>query len=214
MLINADAFAGRVALVTGASRGIGAAVAKKLTEAGAFVVGTATSEKGAEAVSAALGEKGRGIVLNVTDRAACAEAVNAVVTEFGRIDILVNNAGITRDMLAMRLSDEDWDAVIATNTTIDHSSVQGLPHWEETGGLSGKPLMERSTECLRLITEHLKGERPVIASGGVMTGEDAVIKMQAGAALVQLYSGFVYKGPALVAECVEAVAKWRAEQKH
>lgn len=74
--------------------------------------------------------------------------------------------------------------------------------------------MERSTECLRLITEHLKGERPVIASGGVMTGEDAVIKMQAGAALVQLYSGFVYKGPALVAECVEAVAKWRAGQKH
>ena len=106
------------------------------------------------------------------------------------------------------------DAVIATNTTIDHSSVQGLPHWEETGGLSGKPLMERSTECLRLITEHLKGERPVIASGGVMTGEVAVIKMQAGAALVQLYSGCVYKGPALVAECVEAVAKWRAEQKH
>lgn len=117
MLINADAFAGRVALVTGASRGIGAAVAKKLTEAGAFAVGTATSEKGAEAVSAALGEKGRGIVLNVTDRAACAEAVNAVVTEFGRIDILVNNAGITRDMLAMRLSDEDWDTVIATNLT-------------------------------------------------------------------------------------------------
>ena len=117
MLINADAFAGRVALVTGASRGIGAAVAKKLTEAGAFAVGTATSEKGAEAVSAALGEKGRGIVLNVTDRAACAEAVNAVVTEFGRIDILVNNAGSTRDMLAMRLSDEDWDAVIATNLT-------------------------------------------------------------------------------------------------
>ena len=88
-----------------------------LIEAGAFVVGTATSEKGAEAVSAALGEKGRGIVLNVTDRAACAEAVNAVVTEFGRIDILVNNAGITRDMLAMRLSDEDWDTVIATNLT-------------------------------------------------------------------------------------------------
>ena len=117
MLINADAFAERVALVTGASRGIGAAVAKKLTEAGAVVGGPATSDTGAEAVSAALGEKGRGIVLNVTDRAACAEAVNAVVTEFGRIDILVNNAGITRDMLAMRLSDEDWDTVIATNLT-------------------------------------------------------------------------------------------------
>ena len=128
MLINADAFAGRVALVTGASRGIGAAVAKKLTEAGAFVVGTATSEKGAETVSAALGEKGRGIVLNVTDRAACAEAVNAVVTEFGRIDILVNNAGITRDMLAMRLSDEDWDAVIATNLTSVFTMTRACLH--------------------------------------------------------------------------------------
>ena len=107
--------------------------------------------------------------------------------------------------------ESDMDAVIATNTTIDHTSVQGLPHWNETGGLSGRPLMARSTECLSMITEHLKGKLPVIASGGVMSGEDAVVKMQAGASLVQLYSGFVYKGPALVTECVEAIAKWRKE---
>lgn len=107
----------------------------------------------------------------------------------------------------------DMDAVIATNTTIDHSSVQGLPHWNETGGLSGRPLMARSTECLKMITEHLKGRLPVIASGGVLSGEDAVVKMQAGASLVQLYSGFVYKGPELVTECVEAIARWRKQQQ-
>ena len=125
MLINADAFAGRVALVTGASRGIGAAVAKKLTEAGAFVVGTATSEKGAEAVSAALGEKGRGIVLNVTDRAACAEAVNAVVTEFGRIDILVNNAGISAREPLADYKPEAFKAIMDLNVTGTVVSVDG-----------------------------------------------------------------------------------------
>jgi 3-oxoacyl-[acyl-carrier protein] reductase len=106
-----------VALVTGATRGNGAAVAAGLAEAGAFVIGTATSQSGADAISAALAQKGRGIVLNVTDRAACSEAVDAIVKEFGRLDILVNNAGITRDMLSMRLSDEAWDAVIETNLT-------------------------------------------------------------------------------------------------
>ena len=72
--------------------------------------------------------------------------------------------------------------------------------------------MARSTECLAMITDHLKGKLPVIASGGVMSGDDAVVKMQAGASLVQLYSGFVYRGPELVTECVEAVARWRKQQ--
>ena len=114
---TAESLAGRVALVTGATRGIGRAVALALADCGAKVIGTATSETGAAQISEALGDKGRGIVLNVTDAEASKAAVEAIVAEFGRIDILVNNAGITRDMLAMRLSDEAWDAVIETNLT-------------------------------------------------------------------------------------------------
>ena len=114
---TSESFAGRVALVTGATRGIGQAIALALAECGATVIGTATSEAGADKITEALAGKGRGIVLNVTDAQASKQAVEAVVAEFGRIDILVNNAGITRDMLAMRLSDEVWDAVIETNLT-------------------------------------------------------------------------------------------------
>lgn len=114
---TSESFAGRVALVTGATRGIGRAIALALAECGATVIGTATSEAGAGKITEALAGKGRGIVLNVTDAQASKQAVEAVVAEFGRIDILVNNAGITRDMLAMRLSDEAWDAVIETNLT-------------------------------------------------------------------------------------------------
>ena len=116
-ILKETALAGRVALVTGATRGIGAACAAALASAGAYVYGTATTEEGAAKISAALGDKGRGIDLNVTDRKACADTVATIVGEKGAVDILVNNAGITRDMLAMRLSDEAWDAVIATNLT-------------------------------------------------------------------------------------------------
>lgn len=112
-----DAFNGRIAFVTGATRGIGLAIAERLADAGAFVIGTATSETGAASISEKLGARGRGIVLDVTNAEAAVAAVNAVVSEFGRIDILVNNAGITRDQLAMRMTDEVWDAVIATNLT-------------------------------------------------------------------------------------------------
>ena len=106
----------QTALVTGASRGIGRAIALTLAQAGFRVVGTATSEAGADAITQALAAwGGRGIVLNVNDAAACESAVDELVKSQGGLHVLVNNAGITRDTLAMRMKDEDWDAVLETN---------------------------------------------------------------------------------------------------
>ena len=108
----------QVALVTGASRGIGKAIALELARQGAKVVGTATSESGALAISDYLAEfGGKGVVLNVLDAARCAEVVDEVQKGFGSLSILVNNAGITQDNLAMRMKDDEFDNVIATNLT-------------------------------------------------------------------------------------------------
>ncbi|KXB30205.1 beta-ketoacyl-ACP reductase [Dechloromonas denitrificans] len=107
-----------IALVTGATRGIGRAIALELGKQGATVIGTATSEDGAAKISAYLAEasiKGKGIVLNVCDAAQTDATLAALSKEYGAISILVNNAGITRDNLAMRMGDDDWDAVIDTN---------------------------------------------------------------------------------------------------
>jgi len=111
------AFTGQVALVTGASRGIGAAIAMELARKGLRVVGTATTEVGAAAIAHALAEFPgcAGRVLDVTDGFAADALVNAVVEEWGGIQVLVNNAGITRDNLAMRMKDHDWDAVMDAN---------------------------------------------------------------------------------------------------
>ena len=106
----------KVALVTGASRGIGKAIALELATRGATVVGTATTEAGAQAVTEMLAPHGgRGVVLNVTDVPACDALVDTLTKQSGGLHILVNNAGITRDNLAMRMKDEDWDAVLQTN---------------------------------------------------------------------------------------------------
>src|SRR5690606_25019043 len=114
----AAALANQVALVTGASRGIGRAVALELGRRGAYLVGTATSEAGAQAIGEALvaaGVKGRGAVLDVTDAKACEALVNAVQKDPGPVTILVNSAGITRDNLAMRMKDDEWQSVLDTN---------------------------------------------------------------------------------------------------
>jgi 3-oxoacyl-[acyl-carrier protein] reductase len=137
---------GKIALVTGATRGIGRAIALSLGQDGATVIGTATSENGAETISAFLKEaglNGKGIVLNVTDNDAIEAAVSAIETEFGAPDILVNNAGITRDNLLMRMKDEEWDDIINTNLT---------------------PIFKLSKRCLRAMTKARWGRIITITS--------------------------------------------------
>lgn len=108
---------GKIALVTGATRGIGKAIAEELAAKGAFVIGTATSEKGAESIEAYLGEKGTGLVLNVAEQSSIEAVLEQIKEKHGDIDILVNNAGITRDNLLMRMKDDEWFDILQTNLT-------------------------------------------------------------------------------------------------
>jgi 3-oxoacyl-[acyl-carrier protein] reductase len=141
-----------ICLVTGASRGIGAAIAQALGQLGAVVVGTATTEAGAEAIGRRLAEdgiRGRGMVLDVSDPASVESVVRTVTDELGTITVLVNNAGITRDNLLMRMKDEEWQSILDTNLT----SIYRL-----------------SKACLRGMTKARKGRIINIASVVGATG--------------------------------------------
>lgn len=104
------------------------------------------------------------------------------------------------------------DAVIATNTTISRDAVKGLKHSDEAGGLSGAPLFEQSTQVVRLLAAELGREIPVIAAGGIFSGENAAAKIAAGASLVQIYSGFIYRGPGLIREASDAIVNMKLQQ--
>jgi dihydroorotate dehydrogenase len=110
------------------------------------------------------------------------------------------------DAIARTLVAHGVDAVIATNTTIARDAVAGLAHAEEAGGLSGRPLQARSNAVIAALARALDGALPIIGVGGILSGADARAKLDAGATLVQLYTGLVYRGPALVAECARALA--------
>lgn len=110
-------------------------------------------------------------------------------------------------VIAQTLKVNGIDGVIATNTTIARDQVQGLAHADETGGLSGAPVFEASNRVIRLLRAALPQGYPIIGVGGVLSGDDARAKIEAGADLVQVYTGLIYKGPGLVADCAKALAR-------
>ncbi len=109
------------------------------------------------------------------------------------------------DAIADRLVQFGFDGIIATNTTITRDAVQGLDHSQEAGGLSGQPVREMSLHVIDRLNRRLQGAIPIIGVGGIINGQDAAEKIQAGASLVQIYTGLIYKGPALISECVGSI---------
>ena len=114
------------------------------------------------------------------------------------------DAGQIKQIAAL-LTKHRIDGVIATNTTLSREGVENLPHGAETGGLSGTPVRDKSTAVIRALAAELQGALPIIGAGGILSGADAAEKINAGAALVQIYSGLIYRGPALVGECCAAI---------
>jgi dihydroorotate dehydrogenase len=108
--------------------------------------------------------------------------------------------GVAQSLLSQKI-----DAVIATNTTVDRDQVEGLEHGDELGGLSGGPVKDKSTQVIRWLSEELGDQLPIIGVGGIVSGRDAAEKFEAGASLVQVYSGFIYRGPELIAESLNAI---------
>ncbi|MBV8619212.1 MAG: quinone-dependent dihydroorotate dehydrogenase [Curvibacter sp.] len=113
------------------------------------------------------------------------------------------------DVIAATLQRHGMDGVVATNTTLSRDKVQGLPHGDEAGGLSGAPVLAMSNQVIRLLRERLGAGYPIIGVGGVMSAEDAVSKLDAGADLVQIYTGLIYRGPSLVTDAALALKACR-----
>jgi dihydroorotate dehydrogenase len=121
--------------------------------------------------------------------------------------------GMAMDAIAAAVADSGIDGLICTNTTIDHAAVAGELHASEAGGLSGKPLFEPSTEVLRGMARRLGGKLPLVGVGGILSGSDAADKIAAGATLVQIYSGLIFRGPWLLTECVEEIRRQQLESE-
>lgn len=143
-----------------------------------------------------------------------AQARKRLADQYGRyLPIAIKIAPDLEDSALPYMADlmveHGMDAIVATNTTLARDAVQGLAHAQENGGLSGAPVFQRSTEVVRQLAQHLQGRLPIIAVGGILSGEDAVKKFEAGATLVQLYTGLIYRGPQLVSEARQALLQWR-----
>jgi len=119
---------------------------------------------------------------------------------------------VQMDAVAHAVLDAGVDGLICTNTTIDRSAIAGQPLANEAGGLSGKPLFEKSTAILRGMAQRIAGKIPLVGVGGILSGSDAAEKLDAGAALVQLYTGMIYRGPWLITECVEEIRRQRGSE--
>lgn len=117
------------------------------------------------------------------------------------------------ETIAAQLLKNGMDGVIATNTTLDRIGVENLPHGKEQGGLSGAPVREKSTRVLRQLAQVLDGRLPIIGVGGITAGEHAAEKIRAGAQLVQIYTGFIYRGPALIEESVKAIGRVQNQEQ-
>ncbi|MGC1333070.1 quinone-dependent dihydroorotate dehydrogenase [Pseudomonas sp.] len=142
---------------------------------------------------------------------ALAERRELLAAQYGkRVPVAIKIAPDMSDeetvQVAQALLRAGMDAVIATNTTLSREGVEGLAHGDEAGGLSGAPVREKSTHIVKVLAGELAGRMPIIAAGGITEGKHAAEKIAAGASLVQLYSGFIYKGPALIREAVDAIA--------
>jgi dihydroorotate dehydrogenase len=145
---------------------------------------------------------------------ALTERREALATEHGRrvpmfLKIAPDLDETQVGVIAATLQKHGMDGVIATNTTLARDAVSGLPHAEETGGLSGAPVREGSNRVIRLLREALGPHFPIIGVGGILSGHDAIDKIRAGADVVQLYSGLIYKGPSLVTEVASALQQMR-----